>query len=432
MKVFFCTEATCDRPATAKQIELVRMQLESNPQVKSASLRLQGRGARAHAQAEPGARARPHLQPAPRRVRGPAGQGRVHREIAQSIEPAGGAAAKPPGVEKVTYGEKTANRILKVARVIEALLPARRGDPARRVDAADREHDPALDLLSAARDRGDEARRRDELVRARSVHDRGPALRARRLRLRGAAAPARQGDRAAGDPRPHRRRRRRPRARVRRERPARDRRSACCSAPWAPASRSAASSASDARRRRARRSAASSSSASRTSRPGTPILLDRQGLDDARARRPRRRPARRPGPRPPRARARAREPDRDRARGAARRARRARPSSSRTTLPEPSLEGRVDLRELPTFTIDPETAKDFDDAISVEPDGDGLRAWVHIADVSYFVPAGSPLDRGAVRARASRPTCRASSRRCSRTSSPTTSARSGRTRIGSA
>ena len=28
-------------------------------------------------------------------------------------------------------------------------------------------------------------------------------------------------------------------------------------------------------------------------------------------------------------------------------------------------------------------------------DGDGLRAWVHIADVSYFVPAGSPLDRGA-------------------------------------
>src|SRR5438067_9021800 len=44
------------------------------------------------------------------------------------------------------------------------------------------------------------------------------------------------------------------------------------------------------------------------------------------------------------------------------------------TLPEPSLEGRVDLRELPTFTIDPETAKDFDDAISVRPDGDGLRA----------------------------------------------------------
>jgi ribonuclease R len=64
-------------------------------------------------------------------------------------------------------------------------------------------------------------------------------------------------------------------------------------------------------------------------------------------------------------------------------------------LPEPSFEGRTDLRDLHTFTIDPETAKDFDDAISVRTEGEGLRVWVHIADVSYFVPAGSPLDRGA-------------------------------------
>ena len=71
------------------------------------------------------------------------------------------------------------------------------------------------------------------------------------------------------------------------------------------------------------------------------------------------------------------------------------PDSSRTTLPEPSLEGRVDLRDLVSFTIDPDTAKDFDDAISVRREGDGLRAWVHIADVSHFVPAGTPLDRGA-------------------------------------
>jgi ribonuclease R len=65
------------------------------------------------------------------------------------------------------------------------------------------------------------------------------------------------------------------------------------------------------------------------------------------------------------------------------------------TLPEPSSEGRVDLRDLLTFTIDPETAKDFDDAISTRAEGDGVRVWVHIADVSWFVPAGSPLDRGA-------------------------------------
>ena len=63
--------------------------------------------------------------------------------------------------------------------------------------------------------------------------------------------------------------------------------------------------------------------------------------------------------------------------------------------PAPSLEGRTDLRDLTTFTVDPDTAKDFDDAISVRQEGDGVRIWVHIADVSYFVPAGSPLDYGA-------------------------------------
>jgi ribonuclease R len=63
--------------------------------------------------------------------------------------------------------------------------------------------------------------------------------------------------------------------------------------------------------------------------------------------------------------------------------------------PAKTTEGRTDLRDLPTFTIDPDTAKDFDDAISVVREGGATRAWVHIADVSYFVPAGSPLDRGA-------------------------------------
>src|SRR5439155_25295392 len=61
----------------------------------------------------------------------------------------------------------------------------------------------------------------------------------------------------------------------------------------------------------------------------------------------------------------------------------------------PSLEGRTDLRDLTTFTIDPATAKDFDDALSLREEPDGIRAWVHIADVSHFVQAGSPLDLGA-------------------------------------
>ena len=62
---------------------------------------------------------------------------------------------------------------------------------------------------------------------------------------------------------------------------------------------------------------------------------------------------------------------------------------------EPDLAGRIDLRELPTFTIDPETAKDFDDALSLRREGDGIRLWVHIADVSAYVRAGSLLDIGA-------------------------------------
>ena len=59
---------------------------------------------------------------------------------------------------------------------------------------------------------------------------------------------------------------------------------------------------------------------------------------------------------------------------------------------------RRDLRDLTTFTIDPPTAKDFDDAISAEELADGaIRVWVHIADVSAFVKPGSALDREAFR-----------------------------------
>jgi ribonuclease R len=62
------------------------------------------------------------------------------------------------------------------------------------------------------------------------------------------------------------------------------------------------------------------------------------------------------------------------------------------------LFGRLDYRTVPTFTIDPDDAKDFDDALSVEnlPNGN-LRVGVHIADVSSYVRPGTALDTEAQR-----------------------------------
>lgn len=67
---------------------------------------------------------------------------------------------------------------------------------------------------------------------------------------------------------------------------------------------------------------------------------------------------------------------------------------------DPYAASRRDLTGLPTFTIDPTTAKDFDDAISAEElSGGRARIWVHIADVTSFVRPGDEIDR-AGRARA--------------------------------
>ncbi|MFZ4602273.1 MAG: ribonuclease R [Caulobacterales bacterium] len=67
---------------------------------------------------------------------------------------------------------------------------------------------------------------------------------------------------------------------------------------------------------------------------------------------------------------------------------------------KPTLRGRTDLRDLPLITIDPEDARDHDDAVYAQPDDDpknpgGVRVWVAIADVAAYVTPGSALDRGA-------------------------------------
>jgi ribonuclease R len=57
---------------------------------------------------------------------------------------------------------------------------------------------------------------------------------------------------------------------------------------------------------------------------------------------------------------------------------------------------RIDLREIPTFTIDGEKARDFDDAVSIEGEQDGgMKLYVSISDVSHYVKEGNALDEEA-------------------------------------
>lgn len=70
--------------------------------------------------------------------------------------------------------------------------------------------------------------------------------------------------------------------------------------------------------------------------------------------------------------------------------------AKRREISEEEIAKRRDFRPIPTFTIDPRDAKDFDDALSVQtlPDGQ-VEIGIHIADVSHYVREGSPIDREA-------------------------------------
>src|SRR5581483_6843516 len=347
-----------------------------------------GGGAQGDAAKGPEARRRARVQPAPGVVRDRSEEGRVHR--LDHRRPATEGAGRRSGQER--WRDVQTDPQGRQDR--RADLPDRRHRPARRLDVADREHDPAVDLLAAARDRGDETRRRHELVRARAVHARGPAVRHRRIGRRRRLAAAREDRRAAGDPRPHRRQQGRERARVRAERADHPRHRALP-------------------RRRRLGPHAPALPQSLTDRlvvevarrgkllvgepffvPGVPLTLDRKGV------------APKPGDLAVVARGRGRARVED-VLGSAKDIEAvlegllvehgARTRFEPYSPPRTSLAGREDLRSLVTFTIGPETAKDFDDAISVRRDADGLRAWVHIADVSYYVRAGSALDHGASR-----------------------------------
>ncbi len=68
------------------------------------------------------------------------------------------------------------------------------------------------------------------------------------------------------------------------------------------------------------------------------------------------------------------------------------------TIPLGEIARRLDLRDQVVFTIDPEDAQDFDDAVSIRRlDNGNFELGVHIADVSYYVPEGSVIDEEALR-----------------------------------
>lgn len=69
-----------------------------------------------------------------------------------------------------------------------------------------------------------------------------------------------------------------------------------------------------------------------------------------------------------------------------------------TEITNEEIGNRRDMREIPTFTIDPETAKDFDDALSIEYLENGqYEVGIHIADVAHYVLPDTPLDKEAYR-----------------------------------
>jgi len=74
------------------------------------------------------------------------------------------------------------------------------------------------------------------------------------------------------------------------------------------------------------------------------------------------------------------------------------PETKEWIIPGSELKKRLDLREKRIFTIDPLTAKDLDDALSIDQITEHIfEIGVHIADVSYFVQQGSQLDDEALK-----------------------------------
>jgi cell division transport system permease protein len=116
VKVFFCTEATCAKEVTPKQINTVRADLEGNPLVQTVTFVSKEEALERMKRRAPDLVRRLPSNPLPDAEEVRPIRGEDTQRIADSLKPL------PAGVEKVTYGQKTAERILDIARLIEILF----------------------------------------------------------------------------------------------------------------------------------------------------------------------------------------------------------------------------------------------------------------------------------------------------------------------
>jgi cell division transport system permease protein len=115
VKVFYCTDETCAKEATPKQVNAVRAKLEANPQVKTVTFVPKEEALDRMKERAPELTKGLASNPLPDAEEVQPTKGEYTESIANSLRP------PPPGVEKVTFGQKTAHKILDIAHLIEVI-----------------------------------------------------------------------------------------------------------------------------------------------------------------------------------------------------------------------------------------------------------------------------------------------------------------------
>jgi cell division transport system permease protein len=116
VEVFYCTDSTCDRGATQAEINAVRQQLDSNDLVREVEFVSKAKALEKMRKSHPDIVSGLSYNPLPDAHKIIPKKGEYAKAIKDSLTP------PPAGVERVKDGEKTASRILRVARVIEGVF----------------------------------------------------------------------------------------------------------------------------------------------------------------------------------------------------------------------------------------------------------------------------------------------------------------------